>query len=94
MARVSSIAAAIDSLKERGVWIYTADMDGTPYEQVDFSGPLAIVIGSEGEGVSRLAKEKSDFVISLPMRGQVNSLNASVACGILCYQAALSRKKL
>jgi 23S rRNA (guanosine2251-2'-O)-methyltransferase len=93
VVRVSSIASTIELLKKRGVWIYAADMDGSPLDQVDFSGPLAIVIGSEGEGISRLVKEKSDFIISLPMYGQVNSLNASVACGVLCYQAAMCRRK-
>lgn len=92
VARVSSIAAAVERLKKEGIWIYAADMDGTPYDQVDFSGPAALLIGSEGEGIGRLAKEKADFVVSLPMYGSVNSLNASVACGILCYEVARSRR--
>ena len=91
VARVTNITAAIDELKERGVWIYAADMDGEPWCSVDYSGPAAIVIGSEGTGVSRLVKEKSDFVISLPMKGKINSLNASVACGIICYEIARQR---
>lgn len=91
VARVVNIAATIEDLKKRGVWIYTADMDGQPWCSVDYSGPCALVIGSEGSGVSRLVKEKSDFVISLPLKGKINSLNASVACGILCYEVARQR---
>ena len=66
-------------------------MDGQDWCGVDYSGPCAIVIGSEGFGVSRLVREKSDFIVSLPMRGRINSLNASVACGIICYEAARQR---
>lgn len=91
VARVTNITAAIEELKERGVWIYAADMDGQDWCTVDYKGPTAIVIGSEGFGVSRLVKEKSDFIISLPMKGRINSLNASVACGILCYEVARQR---
>lgn len=91
VARVGNIAATIEELKKQGIWIYTADMDGEPWCAVDYTGPCALVIGSEGNGVSRLVKEKSDFVISLPMRGKINSLNASVACGILCYEVARQR---
>lgn len=91
VARVTNIASTIEELKERGVWIYAADMEGQNWCTVDYKGPTAIVIGSEGFGVSRLVKEKSDFVISLPMMGKINSLNASVACGILCYEVARQR---
>lgn len=91
VARVTNIASALDDLKKRGVWIYAADMDGEPWCGLDYTGPCAVVIGSEGFGVGRLAKEKSDFVISLPMRGKINSLNASVACGIICYEIARQR---
>ena len=91
VARVTNIVATIEELKERGVWIYAADMEGQNWCTVDYKGPTAIVIGSEGFGVSRLVKEKSDFVISLPMMGKINSLNASVACGILCYEVARQR---
>lgn len=91
VARVANLAAAIDELKERGVWVYAADMDGSPWCGLDYAGPVAVVIGSEGFGVSRLVKEKCDFVISLPMKGKINSLNASVACGILCYEIARQR---
>jgi 23S rRNA (guanosine2251-2'-O)-methyltransferase len=91
VARVTNMVSAIEDLKERGVWIYAADMDGENWCAVDYKGPLAVVIGSEGFGVSRLVKEKSDFIISLPMKGKINSLNASVACGILCYEIARQR---
>lgn len=91
VARVSNLAAAMDKLKKRGVWIYAADMDGERWCDVDYSGAVALVVGSEGDGVGRLVKEKSDFIVSLPIRGNVNSLNASVACGILCYEVVRSR---
>ena len=91
VARVSNIAAEIESLKKRGVWVYAADMGGKSWREVDFSGPVALVIGSEGSGVSRLVKEKSDFIVSLPMKGKINSLNASVAAGILIYEVAAQR---
>ncbi len=94
VARVSNLAAAIEDLKKRGVWIYALDMDGTPWCQTDFTGPTALVIGSEGQGVGRLIKEKCDFTISLPMRGQIDSLNASVAAGIVLYEAARQRTGL
>lgn len=94
VVRVNNMAAAIDELKERGVWIYTADMDGQPWCSVDYTGPAAVVVGSEGFGVSRLVREKSDFIISLPMKGKINSLNASVACGIVCYEIARQRAGL
>lgn len=94
VVRVNNMAVAIDELKERGVWVYTADMDGQSWCSVDYTGPAAVVIGSEGSGVSRLVKEKSDFIISLPMKGKINSLNASVACGIVCYEIARQRAGL
>lgn len=91
VARVKNISYAIDLLKKKGLWIYCSDMDGEDYRQVDFSGGVGLVIGNEGRGVSRLVKEKSDFVVSLPMRDGVNSLNASVAAGILMYKIASDR---
>ena len=94
VARVSNLAAAMEDLKKRGVWIYALDMDGTPWCQTDFTGPTALVIGSEGQGVGRLVKEKCDFTVSLPMRGQIDSLNASVATGIVLYEAARQRTGL
>ncbi len=87
VARVTNIANLIDDLKARGVWVYGADMNGTDYSKCDFSGACAIVIGNEGKGISRLVREKCDVIVSLPMKGQINSLNASVAAGILMYKA-------
>lgn len=87
VARVTNIAACIDKLKENGVWVYGADMNGTDYKQCDFGGACAIVIGNEGKGISRLVREKCDVIVSLPMKGKINSLNASVAAGILMYSA-------
>ncbi len=91
VARVGNLAGAIEDLKKRGLWVYTADMDGQNWCETDFSGPVALIVGSEGNGVSRLIKEKSDFVVSLPMRGKITSLNASVAAGILMYEVARQR---
>lgn len=94
VVRVTNIASTLDELKERGVWVYAADMDGESWCSLDYTGPCAVVIGSEGFGVSRLVREKSDFIVSLPMRGKINSLNASVACGIICYEIARQRGKI
>jgi 23S rRNA (guanosine2251-2'-O)-methyltransferase len=91
VARVTNIGAAIDELKEKGVWIYGLDMDGQDYGGMTFDGATALVIGSEGSGVSRLVKERCDFIVSLPMRGQVSSLNASNAAAILLYEIARQR---
>ncbi len=91
VARVTNIASLIDDLKARGIWIYGADMNGTDYLECDFSGSCAIVIGNEGKGISRLVKEKCDVIVSLPMKGNINSLNASVAAGILIYSAMKNR---
>lgn len=91
VARVANIAAVIDALKARGVWVYGADMNGNDYLQTDLSGACALVIGNEGKGLSRLVREKCDAIVSLPMNGQINSLNASVAAGILIYRALACR---
>lgn len=92
VARVSNLAQTIDQLKQRGVWIAGADAaaESSAYE-ADLTGPLAIVIGSEGRGLSRLIREKCDFLIKLPMHGRIQSLNASVAAGILMYEALRQR---
>ncbi len=92
VARVQNLTALLEELKARGLWCFAADMDGQPWDQTDFTGPAAIVIGSEGRGVSRLVKETCDGVVSLPVLGQVNSLNASVAAGVLLYEAVRQRK--
>lgn len=91
VARVTNIAHLIDELKQRGVWVYGADMNGTDYTSCDMSGACAIVIGNEGKGISRLVREKCDVIVSLPMKGNINSLNASVAAGVLMYHALQQR---
>lgn len=91
VARVANLASTIDSLKKKNIWVYCADMDGQPWCSTDFTGGCAIVVGNEGKGVSRLIKEKCDVTVSLPMRGKINSLNASVAAGIIMYEAARQR---
>lgn len=92
IARVSNLAAAIQTLKDHGVWVYGTAADGAaPLYQTDLIGPAAIVIGSEGEGMGRLVKESCDFMVSIPMKGHINSLNASNACAILLYEAVRQR---
>ena len=91
VARVGNLAATLEKLKARGVWVYAADMDGTPWCDVSFSGGVALIVGAEGSGVSRLLRDKSDFIVSLPMKGKINSLNASVAAGILMYEVSRQR---
>lgn len=91
VARVTNIPQTLDELKERGVWIYCADMDGETFYNADLKGAVALVIGSEGKGVGRLVKEKCDVILSMPMKGQINSLNASVAAGILMYEISKQR---
>lgn len=91
VARVSNLAACIDTLKENGVWIYGTDATGSDYNKTDFTGSMALVIGSEGFGISRLIREKCDFMVKLPMHGKINSLNASVAAGIFMYEVLRQR---
>ncbi len=91
VARVSNLASAIDKLKEKGVWIYGTDASGSDYTKNDFTGSCAIVIGSEGFGISKLIQKKCDFMIKLPMMGKINSLNASVAAGIFMYEILRQR---
>ena len=91
VARVANLSACIEQLKEKGVWVYCADMDGQSWCGGDLTGPIALVIGGEDSGVSRLVREKCDGVLSLPMRGSINSLNASVACAIVMYEITRQR---
>ncbi|MDD2483965.1 MAG: 23S rRNA (guanosine(2251)-2'-O)-methyltransferase RlmB [Eubacteriales bacterium] len=95
-AKVSNLAQTIDQLKEKGLWIAACDMGGTVYHKTDLTGPIAIVIGGEGQGVGRLIREKCDYVISIPMRGKISSLNASNAAAVLLYeidrQRSISKK--
>ena len=91
VARVTNLASTIDELKKKNIWVYAADMDGQRWDKTDFSGGACLVVGNEGDGVGRLIKEKCDVTVSLPMLGKVNSLNASVAAGILMYEIARQR---
>lgn len=92
VARVTNIASTIDELKSRGIWVFGADMDGEDYTKTDFDIPCAIVIGNEGSGIGALTAKKCDKIISLPMFGKINSLNASVAAGVLMYEAVRKRR--
>ena len=92
IAKVSNIATTIEQLKKKGVWVFTSEAEGTPYYETDFDCACAIVLGSEGNGVSRIVKENSDFIVSIPMYGKVNSLNVSTAASvILCHAARMQR---
>ena len=91
VARVTNISNTIEDLKKRGVWVYGADMNGKLYTECDFSGAVALVIGNEGKGISRLVREKCDEIVSLPMKGKIKSLNASVAAGVLMYAVAAEK---
>ncbi|MGI6249622.1 MAG: 23S rRNA (guanosine(2251)-2'-O)-methyltransferase RlmB [Acutalibacteraceae bacterium] len=92
VARVANIPAALEDFKKRGLWIFGADSDGEDSAAADLTGPAGLVIGSEGFGLSRLVKEKCDVIISLPMKGKLNSLNASVAAGILMFEILRRRE--
>lgn len=91
VARVTNISTTIDELKERGLWIYAADMGGDDYTKTDLRGSLALVLGSEGDGISRLVKEKCDFVVSIKLHGKVNSMNVSCAAAVLLAEVARQR---
>lgn len=92
IVRVANITQTIKTLKEKNIWFYAADMVGTTWYKQSFSGGVGLVVGSEGKGVSRLVKENCDFVVSLPMKGSVQSLNASVASGIIMYEIVRQRE--
>ena len=91
VARVTNLARTVEQLKKQGIWFVCADMGGQPMYQVDMKGPLGLVVGGEGEGVSRLVREACDYTASIPMKGHVDSLNASVAAGVLAYEAFRQR---
>lgn len=91
VARVPNLAAAVEELKAQGIWVYGCDMAGKTWCETDFSGGVALIVGSEGQGMSRLLKEKCDLLVTLPMRGEITSLNASVAGGIIMYEVARQR---
>lgn len=92
VVKVTNLSATIDELKERGLWFVCADMGGTPMTRLNLAGAIGLVIGNEGSGVSRLVKEKCDIVASIPQKGQINSLNASVAMGVLSYEILRQRE--
>lgn len=92
VAKVTNLSATIQELKDKGLWFVCADMDGTRMYDLDLKGPIGLVIGSEGEGVSRLVKEQCDFVAAIPMKGNIDSLNASVAAGVLAYEIVRQRQ--
>lgn len=93
VAKVTNLAKTMDELKERGLWFVCADMDGESMYRLNLTGPIGLVIGNEGEGVGRLVKEKCDFIAGIPMKGEIDSLNASVAAGVLAYEIVRQRMK-
>ena len=93
VARVTNLAATVDELKKLGFWVYAADMGGEKYSETDYSGSVAVVLGSEGFGISRLVKEKCDFTVSIPLYGRVNSMNVSCAAAVIFTEIARQRHK-
>ena len=93
VAKVTNLVKTMEELKEKGLWFVCADMDGTQMYDLNLKGPIGLVIGSEGEGVGRLVKENCDFTASIPMKGDIDSLSASVAAGILAYEIVRQRLK-
>ena len=91
VAKVTNLGAVIEELKEKGLWFVCADMDGTAMYDLNLTGPIGMVIGNEGEGVSRLIREKCDYTAAIPMKGDIDSLNASVAAGVLAYEIVRQR---
>ena len=91
VAKVTNISATIEELKKEGLWFVCADMGGESMYKLNLNGPIGLVIGNEGEGVSRLVREKCDFIASIPMKGDIDSLNASVAAGVLAYEIVRQR---
>lgn len=92
VAKVTNLSATIEELKEKGLWFVCADMGGQEMYGLDLKGPIGMVVGNEGEGVSRLVKEKCDFIAAIPMKGDIDSLNASVATGVLAYEIVRQRR--
>lgn len=93
VVKVTNIAKTIEELKEKGLWFVCADMGGTDVYDLDLKGPMGLVVGNEGEGVSRLVREKCDFIASIPMKGDIDSLNASVAAGIIAFEISRQRSR-
>ena len=94
IAQVTNLVNTMKYLKEKGFWIVGTDMNGTPYSKIDYKGNLALVIGNEGKGMSSLVEKNCDFIASIPMNGTINSLNASVAAGIIIFEAVKNRNEL
>lgn len=93
VAKVTNLTNTIKELKEQGLWFVCADMGGETMYDLNLTGPIGLVIGNEGEGVSRLVRESCDFIASVPMKGNIDSLNASVATGVLAYEIVRQRMK-
>ena len=93
VAKVANVAATLDTLKKAGLWIFTAEAGGEDFRRVDMNVGAVIVLGSEGEGVSELVKKKSDFIVSIPMYGKVNSFNVSAAAAVLLSEAAYQQRE-
>jgi 23S rRNA (guanosine2251-2'-O)-methyltransferase len=93
VAKVTNLTKTMEELKDRGIWFVCADMDGDPMYKLNLTGPIGMIIGNEGEGVGRLVKEKCDYIASIPMKGEIESLNASVAAGVLAYEIVRQRMK-
>ena len=91
MAKVTNLSRTIDELKQKGIWFAGADMDGKVMYECDLKGPVGIVVGAEGKGLSRLVKDKCDHIVRIPTKGNIDSLNASVACGILAFEIVRQR---
>ena len=92
VAKVTNLVRTIEELKEKGIWFVCADMGGEPMYQLNLTGPIGMIVGNEGEGVSRLVREACDFTASIPMKGDIDSLNASVAAGVLAYEIVRQRR--
>ena len=93
VARVTNMSRTVEKLKKAGIWVACADMNGDPLYDADLSGPIAIVLGNEGKGVPRLVRQSCDMTLSIPTRGDIDSLNASVACGVFCFEVVRARLK-
>ncbi len=93
VCRVSNIAQTVDELKKKNIWVYAAEADGSDFRKTDLSGGIALVFGSEGDGVSRIVREKCNGVVSIPMYGEINSLNISAAAAVVMFEAAYQRNK-
>ena len=91
VCRVSNIAQTVDELKKKNIWVYAAEADGTDFRKTDLTGGIALIFGSEGDGVSRLVREKCDGVVSIPMYGEINSLNISAAAAVIMFGASSQR---